>query len=274
MRDSRARSTPKRARACTASQTGSGSSLPFASTALVLAVLDRVARVARYVVSPTRIPFTGAADCNRAAVLTTSPAAMPSPASGRASRLTSASPVFTAIRTCSSPSSRDPVADRERSPHRALGIVLVRDRRAEERHHRVADELLHRAAAALELVTQPLVVRRQHRLHVLGIEPLGARREAHEIGEQDRDNFPLRAGRARRLRERRAALGAELRRRLVLVAAVRADAHRAKRTLLSFELLACRLAARSPGTGGQREGRVGQSPPGGLADLSLLRVVE
>jgi hypothetical protein len=51
------------------------------------------------------MPFTGAADCKRAVVLTTSPAAIPSPASGRASRSTSASPVFTAIRTSSFPSS-------------------------------------------------------------------------------------------------------------------------------------------------------------------------
>jgi hypothetical protein len=37
-------------------------------------------------------------------VFTTSPAAIPSPASGRASMLTSASPVLTAIRTSKSPS--------------------------------------------------------------------------------------------------------------------------------------------------------------------------
>ena len=102
--DSGVRSTPKRALACATSQTGSGASFPFASTS-VCARYSIVSAVARYVVSPTRIPFTGAADCRRAAVLTTSPAAIPSPASGRAARLTSASPVFTAIRTCSSPSS-------------------------------------------------------------------------------------------------------------------------------------------------------------------------
>jgi hypothetical protein len=55
--------------------------------------------------APTRIPFTGAADCIRAAELTMSPAAIPSPASKRAPRVISASPVFTAMRTCSVPSS-------------------------------------------------------------------------------------------------------------------------------------------------------------------------
>ena len=61
--------------------------------------------VARYVCSPTRIPSTGAADCSRAAVFTTSPDAMPSPSDGRAPNDTSASPVLTPIRTLSSLSS-------------------------------------------------------------------------------------------------------------------------------------------------------------------------
>ena len=46
---------------------------------------------------------------------------------------------------------RERVANRERSAHGAFRIVLVRDRRAEDRHDRVADELLDRAAEALEL---------------------------------------------------------------------------------------------------------------------------
>ena len=37
-----------------------------------------------------------------------------------------------------------------RSAHRTERIVLVRDRDAEHGHHGVADELLHRAAVALE----------------------------------------------------------------------------------------------------------------------------
>jgi hypothetical protein len=37
-----------------------------------------------------------------------------------------------------------PVADRQRRPHRALGIVLVRHWRPEPGHDRIADELLHR----------------------------------------------------------------------------------------------------------------------------------
>jgi hypothetical protein len=45
----------------------------------------------------------------------------------------------------------DAVADSESRANRPLRIVLVRDRRAEHRHHRVADELLDGAAPVLEL---------------------------------------------------------------------------------------------------------------------------
>ena len=71
-----------------------------------------------------------------------------------------ASPVLTAMRTCRSSaglasfSSWTASRDRERSAHRTLGIVLVRDRRAEDGHDRVADELLHGAAEALDLRAQ------------------------------------------------------------------------------------------------------------------------
>ena len=64
----------------------------------------------------------------------------------------------------------DPVADREGRPNRALGIVLVRDRGAEDRHHGVADELLDGAAADLQLGPEPVVERPQNRLDVLGVE--------------------------------------------------------------------------------------------------------
>jgi hypothetical protein len=40
--------------------------------------------------------------------------------------------------------------DRQRGPDGALGVVLVRDGRAEDRHHRVAHELRDRAAVPLE----------------------------------------------------------------------------------------------------------------------------
>ena len=71
-------------------------------------------------------------------------------------------------------SSSGEVADRERRPDRALGVVLVRGRGAEERHDRVADELLDGAAVSLELGANALVVGAEERLDVLRIHRLGA----------------------------------------------------------------------------------------------------
>ena len=85
------------------------------------------------------------------------------------------------------------IADRERSANCALRVVLVRCRRTEERHYRIADELLDRAAVTLELRADALVVRAEQRLHVLGIHRLGARREADEVAEDDRDDLALAA---------------------------------------------------------------------------------
>ena len=54
---------------------------------------------------------------------------------------------------------RQRVADRQRGPDCPFGVVLVRGRGAEHRHHRVPDELLHRAASALQLLPEPREVR-------------------------------------------------------------------------------------------------------------------
>ena len=121
------------------------------------------------------MPLTGAFDWSRAAVLTTSPATMPSPSSGRAPRETSACAGVDAdaeLELCLLV--EDPVADGERGADGALGVVLVRDGGAEDRHHRIADELLDRSAEALELVAQARVVRAEQRAHLLRIHLLGA----------------------------------------------------------------------------------------------------
>ena len=104
-------------------------------------------------------------------MLTTSPAAIPSPwrvvlelderLSGR-DRHADLDPRFFFSR---------PVADREGRSHRTFRVILVRDRRAEERHHRVTDELLDRAAAALKLAAETSVVRGEDRLDILGVQP-------------------------------------------------------------------------------------------------------
>ena len=67
----------------------------------------------------------------------------------------------------------------------------MRGGRPEQRHHGVADELLDGAAVPLQFRAEPLVVRPQDRLDVFRIERLGAGVEAHEVGEQHRDDLPL-----------------------------------------------------------------------------------
>ena len=53
----------------------------------------------------------------------------------------------------------DGIGDAERGAHGSLGIVLVRDRGAEDRHDGVADELLDRSPEAFDLALQEGVVR-------------------------------------------------------------------------------------------------------------------
>src|SRR5262249_44889786 len=99
------------------------------------------------------------------------------------------------------PALRDPIANRERRSNSPLGIVLVRDGRPEEGHDCVADELLDRAAEALEFGAQPSVVGRKQGAHVLWIESFRACREANQIAEEAADDLAL------LLRERRNGLG-------------------------------------------------------------------
>jgi hypothetical protein len=67
----------------------------------------------------------------------------------------------------------------------------VRHRCAEERDDGIADELLDRAAVALELVPEAGVIRREQCPDVLGIELLGARGEPDEIGEENGEDLAL-----------------------------------------------------------------------------------
>ena len=90
---------------------------------------------------------------------------------------------------------RDRLLDRERRANRPLRIVLVRDRRPEHGDDGVADELLHRAPVALELVPEPRVVRREERPDVLGVEPLGALGRTDHVREHDRHDLALLAPR-------------------------------------------------------------------------------
>ena len=72
-----------------------------------------------------------------------------------------------------------------------LGVVLVRDRRAPDGHHRVADELLDGAAVALDDAPRVLEVAGEELPHLLGVAGLREGREADEVGEEHRDEPPL-----------------------------------------------------------------------------------
>ncbi len=121
-----------------------------------------------------------------------------------ASRPAMTSPVFTPMRRPTSPpcrattrSANPPKLSRMaiRSPHGALGIVLVRLRDPEDGEDRIPDELLRHAAVALDLRVHELEEIALKRPHVLGVEPLPERRGAGQVGEEDRARHAVPPGR-------------------------------------------------------------------------------
>ena len=89
------------------------------------------------------------------------------------------------------PEVADRVDEVEGRPHGPLGVVLLGDRRAPDGHDGVADELLDRAAVALDDLAAQVEVAGQELADLLGVGPVGARREADEVGEEDADQAPL-----------------------------------------------------------------------------------
>ena len=73
----------------------------------------------------------------------------------------------------------------QRCPDRALGIVLVRGRRAPHRHDRVADELLDHAPVAVHRLPGNVEVAGQQIPGVLRVALLRGRGEADQVDEQD-----------------------------------------------------------------------------------------
>ena len=83
--------------------------------------------------------------------------------------------------------------DRERSAERAMGVVLVGDRRPEERHDAVAKELIDRPFVAVHRVQDHLEGAIHDGVDFLRVEALGHRREARHVREHHGDafSFPL-----------------------------------------------------------------------------------
>ena len=173
---------------------------------------------ARRVASPTSTVPASATPCRRAAVLTRSPATMPwFVALERDRRLAgqdAGSCLEVGVQRLDRVDELQPRADR------ALGVVLVGDRRAPDRHDRVADELLDDPAVDLHDPRRGVEVRAQQLADGLGVAVLGDRREADEVGEEDGDQPPFGlGGRGRRPSRGRCRIG-----RYERVSAARAEA--------------------------------------------------
>jgi len=120
----------------------------------------------------------------------------------------------------------DRVQHAQRAPHRPLGVVLMDRRDAEHGHDRVPDQLVQGAAGALDLTAQAGVKGTQHGPDVLGIGPVGARREPHQVTEHHRDHLAfLTRLVARHLGQRRPARPAEPEPPGVVLPAAHAPAH-------------------------------------------------
>jgi hypothetical protein len=111
----------------------------------------------------------------------------------------------------------DLVTQRERRVAGALGVVLVRDRRPEQRHDAVARVLVDRALEAVHALAQDLEEAVEDAVPLLGVELLGQLYRALHVGEQDGDLLPLTfegASRSQNLRgEVFRGVGARVRRR-------------------------------------------------------------
>ena len=121
-----------------------------------------------------------------------------------------------------------------------LGIVLLCHGRTPDSHHGVADELLDRAAVALDHLAGRLEVPREQLARILGVACLGRGREADEVGKENRHEAPFclwprcLLGRFCARHERRSAFSAELRSSCIRSAA-RDAADGQRRTALPTE---------------------------------------
>ena len=100
----------------------------------------------------------------------------------------------------------DCVDQLEAGPDGALGVVLEGDRDPPHGHDGVADELLDRAAVASDDGAGVVEVAREQLAHDVGVERLGAGREAHQVAEDHRDDAELAGDRDLRRRPPRRRL--------------------------------------------------------------------
>ena len=121
---------------------------------------------------------------------------------------------------------RQRIAHLDRRPAGPQRVVLMRRRHPEDRHHGIADELLHRAAVGLDDCLHPLEVAGEQDPQCLGIRLLAQCSRADQVAEENGDGLPLLP--RGRLTESGAAVVAEARSGRVLTAATGAHGHTSK----------------------------------------------
>ena len=75
--------------------------------------------------------------------------------------------------------------------HGAPRVILVGDRRAEERHEAIAQELVHRPLVAVHVGQRQLEEPAQQHVHGVRAQPLRQPGGADDVAEQHADGLPL-----------------------------------------------------------------------------------
>jgi hypothetical protein len=91
-----------------------------------------------------------------------------------------------------------PVTDAERGMHGPDRMILVANRRTEERHEAISEELVYRALVPMDLGKHHIEGAVHQAVDVLGIQALGQRGEARDVHEEHGDELALTLQRAAR----------------------------------------------------------------------------
>ena len=79
----------------------------------------------------------------------------------------------------------------ERSQDRPVCMIFAGERRAEERHEAIAEELVDRALVAVDFIEAELKKSFQQTVHRFGAQDFGQRRRVGQVAEEDSDLLAL-----------------------------------------------------------------------------------
>ncbi len=123
------------------------------------------------------------------------------------------------------PQPRQRLPHLRRRPHRPQRVILVQHRHPKHSHHRIADELLNRAAVPLHDRPHPLEIARKQGTHRFRINRLSQRGRAGHVAEQHRHRLAL-LTLPRLHAKRRTAMGTETEPTAALTPTTCADRHK------------------------------------------------